>query len=200
MEALLNLETGKVESHWRERCPGSIVVDQKLVFPGEKRPSILDGLNRAIVPVTVNNVPLTDVQEDGGYEFTVDGLAVEATKVVRRISDDVLQRMIVEERDHRLAAGFDHDFGDARGVHRFGTTPADLDGWAEVRALASARVAAGDTTLITVATDTGVTQIAASEWALIDLAAAGFRQPIWATSFSIAANPPDDFRNDVHWP
>lgn len=91
---------------------------------------------------------------------------------------------VKRERERRLALGFDHDFGDDRGVHRIGTTAADMQGWDEVTSYASALLAVNDTTtLIDIATDTGAAQVTAQEWQSILLAAAAYRQPIWGASF-----------------
>lgn len=110
---------------------------------------------------------------------------------------------VFTERSRRLALGFDYDFGDARGVHRIGTTPEDMIGWNEVTTLAGALIASGaEGTLITIVTDTGVAEVTAEEWQQILIAAANFRQPIWGASFLLqAADPlPDDFRSDSYWP
>lgn len=108
---------------------------------------------------------------------------------------------VIAERQRRLALGFDFDFGDARGVHRIGTTPADMAGWQEVTDYARALTASGDTT-IAIVTDTGPVQVTAAEWDAILLAAARFRQPIWGASFQIAAMSPipADYTADAYWP
>jgi hypothetical protein len=105
------------------------------------------------------------------------------------------------ERDRRLGLGFDYDFGDARGVHHIDTTPADMIGWDEVSKLASALLALGQTTPITIATGTGVTQVTPLEWQMVMLAAAAYRQPIWGASFIISAMDPlpTNFTNDAYW-
>ena len=53
---------------------------------------------------------------------------------------------VVNERERRLALGFNYDFGDSRGVHHIGTTPEDMVGWAEVNTYASALIESGDST------------------------------------------------------
>lgn len=89
-------------------------------------------------------------------------------------------------RDSKLGAGFDFDFGDARGVHRFGTTSRDRRGWDQVKALADAAMQAGFASLeIAVRTDSGDVTIAASEWPQIMLAGAQAFQPTWAASWAI---------------
>lgn len=106
------------------------------------------------------------------------------------------------ERDRRLAAGFDFDFGDARGVHRIGTTPADMIGWDEVTKLATAAINLGAPAHpITILTDTGAAQITAQEWQSIIVAAGAVQQPIWLASFALAAMVPlpADFTDDAWW-
>lgn len=109
---------------------------------------------------------------------------------------------VIIERARRLADGFDYDFGDARGVHHIGTTEADQVGWDEVTAIALARQATGSTTPITVVTDTGAANVTPLEWLAILEAAAAFRQPIWAASFSLQAiDPiPADYADNSRWP
>lgn len=110
---------------------------------------------------------------------------------------------VIAERARRLAAGFDYDFGDARGVHRIGTTEEDLRGWDEVSKGSSAAVALGMAdSPIQIVTDTGPVTITAIEWQMILLAAAAARQPIWAASFALQmADPiPSDFADDSYWP
>lgn len=109
---------------------------------------------------------------------------------------------IVAERERRLQEGFDYDFGNGRGVHRIGTTNADMVGWREVTDLANALIATGNgSTTINVLTDTGAVTITATEWAGILIAAAQFRQPIWAASFALQAlDPiPNNYTADEHW-
>lgn len=123
--------------------------------------------------------------------------------------DDALQPSaptaadVVAERSRRLALGFDFDFGDARGVHRLGTSEQDLAGWREVTDLAGALLAMNlTTTPITIVTDTGPVQVTPGEWQAILIVAAAFRQPIWAASFTLQAMDPipADFAADGYWP
>lgn len=104
------------------------------------------------------------------------------------------------ERDRRIALGFSYDFGDARGVHHIGTTPADMIGWGEVSTYAGALLDMGDvTTTIAIVTDTGPCEVTAPEWRAIEVAAATFRQPIWARSFVLQALLPTDYATDAQW-
>jgi hypothetical protein len=110
---------------------------------------------------------------------------------------------VVGERDRRLALGFDYDFGDARGVHRIGTTSADMLGWAEVTQFSQAALALGTPeATIQIVTDTGPATVTATEWQAILLAAGAHRQPIWAASFVLQASYPipADYAADTHWP
>lgn len=109
---------------------------------------------------------------------------------------------IWNEKDRRLALGFDYTFNDARGVQRIGTTPSDMVGWDEVSKFAQALINVGQSsTEMTIMTNTGVVQLTAIEWQSIMLAAAAFRQPIWGKSFAIASmNPiPSNFTDDSYW-
>ncbi|MEW6124757.1 MAG: hypothetical protein AB1698_19280, partial [Pseudomonadota bacterium] len=109
---------------------------------------------------------------------------------------------VYAERDRRLAMGFSYDFGDGRGVHRFGTTDADKRGWDEVSELADVLRRTGSSAGITIATETGPARITPAEWDAILLASAAMRQPIWQASFLLTAlDPiPADYADDVHWP
>lgn len=110
---------------------------------------------------------------------------------------------VIAERERRLAAGFDFDFADVRGVHRMGTTPADMLGWDEVTKLASAMLVLDDSvSTITIVTDTGPTAVTALEWQAVLVAAGAFRQPIWQASFILQnLNPiPGDYADDSYWP
>lgn len=109
---------------------------------------------------------------------------------------------VIIERDRRLSLGFDYNFGDVRGTHRIGTTPNDMIGWDEVTKATQALVAVGrETTPLTIVTDTGPATITAREWQDILVAAAVFRQPIWAASFALQAMSPipEDFAADAYW-
>lgn len=109
---------------------------------------------------------------------------------------------VQRERERRLALGFSYDFGDARGVHRIGTTPADMVGWRDVIDYANALIDLGDTsTQINIMTDTGPTAVTAPEWQALMLTAAAIRQNIWAKSFALQAMSPipGDYANDNYW-
>lgn len=125
----------------------------------------------------------------------------DAPKVRQPTRDDKITG-IVAERERRLQLGFSYDFGNGRGVHRIGTTEADMIGWREVTDLANALIATGNgANTINILTDTGAVAITATEWAGILIAAAQFRQPIWAASFALQAlDPiPDNYAADEHW-
>ena len=108
--------------------------------------------------------------------------------------------MINAERDRRLASGFAYHFGDARGTHQIGTSPSDMKGWGEVSTYAGALLDSGDVeTKIAIVTDTGPCEVTAAEWRAIEIAAAMFRQPIWARSFVLQALLPADYTNDAQW-
>lgn len=121
------------------------------------------------------------------------------TQWMERVGRD----QVLAERDRRLELGFDYDFGDARGVHRIGTTEADMRAWdREVTPFANALVATGDTTTkINLMTDTGPVSVTGAEWQDILIVAAAVRQPIWAASFTLAAMDPipSDYTNDSYW-
>ncbi len=109
---------------------------------------------------------------------------------------------VMRERKRRLELGFDYDFGDARGIHRIGTTEADWAGWNEVINLANALIALGDTTTtMNVVTDTGPTAVTALEWQQIMVAGAAISQQIWGASFALQAMTPIplDYTADVYW-
>lgn len=75
--------------------------------------------------------------------------------------------------------------------------------WDEVSTFASALVALGDiSTLITAVTATSPGQITCLERQQILVAAAQFRQPIWAASFILQAMTPilAEFTDDANWP
>ena len=109
---------------------------------------------------------------------------------------------VITERAQRLARGFNYDFGDARGVHKIGTTDADMMGWREVTDYANTLAAIGDTTTqIMIVTDTGPVLVTAQDWLAIMLAAARVRQAIWAASFTLQSLVPIplDYAHDSHW-
>lgn len=111
---------------------------------------------------------------------------------------------VVAERERRLALGFDYDFGDGRGVYHIGTTPDDMRKWVdEVSPLAQAFINAGQPAgEITIVTETGPVVVTAVEWQQILLAAAAWRQPIYAASFALQAMEPipADFADEEWWP
>lgn len=102
-----------------------------------------------------------------------------------------LVRDIVAERQRRLSAGFDFDFGGIRGVHRIGTTEDDERGWDKVTMIAQALLNTGTPGgSIAIVTNTGPVLITALEWQQVLLAAAAFQQPIFARSFELQAMDP----------
>lgn len=105
------------------------------------------------------------------------------------------------ERERRLALGFSYDFGDARGVHRIGTTPADMLGWNEVTMAADAIIDTNAPFSLNIMTNTGPATVTPLEWKTILLYAAGVRQPIWQASFALEAMDPIplDYRDDKYW-
>lgn len=151
-------------------------------------------------------MPFTDFYRDGQFIDRVEGIldatwppdADDRAYTVRHVytADDV-----AAERERRLALGFDCDFGDERGVHRIGTTPADMAGWQEVTTLAQARLARADETPIAIMSDTGPALVTPTEWMAVLEAAAAFRQPLWAKSFALQAQDPipADYADDSYW-
>jgi hypothetical protein len=109
---------------------------------------------------------------------------------------------IEAERERRLAAGFEYDFGDDRGTHHIGTTAGDMKGWDEVTKIANALINAGDTATIHIETNTGGADVTAQEWNAILLYAGQVRQPIWQASFDIVKMDPipADVTDDQYWP
>ncbi len=116
----------------------------------------------------------------------------------------VTKQQVYDERDRRLASGFSYDFGDVRGVHKFGTSDADMKGWDRVTKLKDALLAAGDTTTtIRIATKTGTADVTALEWnAILLYEAQNFEQPLWQASFLLEsmAPIPADYADDSNWP
>ena len=131
-----------------------------------------------------------------GITWEADPAAPEPPPRVITVDD------VATERTRRLALGFDYNFNDVRGIHRIGTTEADMRGWDEVTTIANAAINLSlPNTVINVVTDTGPAAITALEWQSILLAAAAFRQPLWAKSFLLQAMSPipSDFTSDSYW-
>ncbi|MBY6138518.1 hypothetical protein KUV26_03640 [Leisingera daeponensis] len=115
-----------------------------------------------------------------------------------------LQVLLTDELERRLAVGFDYDFGDSRGTHRIGTTPADMKRWVdEVSPAAQALINVGqpDAT-IDLKTEVGPVSVTAAEWQQVLVAAMLFRQPIFQAYFTLKAESslPSDFTDDKYWP
>ena len=110
---------------------------------------------------------------------------------------------VIAERERRLALGFDHDFGDARGVHHIGTTPDDMRKWLdEVNPLSQALINTGNpNTPIGISTNTGEVMVTATEWQAILIGAGVWRQPIYQASFALLAMDPipADYADDSYW-
>jgi hypothetical protein len=156
--------------------------------------------------ITINDVPPHKLAALGWKALVEEGsgqleqIVIEADQI--RVIHAPSVNEVAIERTRRLSLGFDYDFGDSRGVHRIGTTDADLKGWDEVSTYAGALIDSGDVeTLIAIATDTGLVQVTAPEWRAVEVAAAEFRQPLWALSFALMAQSPipEDYTNDTYW-
>lgn len=78
-----------------------------------------------------------------------------------------------------------------------------MRGWDEVTKIASAMIALGDhISTIDIVTETGPVPVKAIEWQRVLVAAAAFRQPVWAASFALQVMEmiPADLTDDRHWP
>lgn len=155
---------------------------------------------------------VTSEDEDG--EVTI--VSQPAEPIVRAMAplplDDAkagLNQLVLIQRAQHLAAGFDYDFGDERGVHTIGTSDADMLGWDEVSKGATAAVLASQFDApIAIVTDTGPAIVTALEWQHVLIAATAFRQPIWAASFALqsaiaAANDHEELASidfEAAWP
>lgn len=120
----------------------------------------------------------------------------------RHREHDELLGAIESERARRLAAGFDYDFQDERGVHRIGTTENDERGWDKVTRLANALIAAGKRNAeLVIVTNTGSVTITPKEWQFVLIAAGQFEQPIYTASFALQAMKPipQDVESDKYW-
>ena len=109
---------------------------------------------------------------------------------------------VIAERERRLAAGFDFDFGDSRGVHHIGTSERDLKNWDEVTKLAQAAINLAQPDMpIGIETDNGPCTVTAMEWQHILIAAGVARQPIFHASFALQAMDPipANFADDSFW-
>ena len=143
------------------------------------------------------------VNADGTFEY----VPVDDLTLVQMRQDEIdnakgTPEKVIAERVRRLEAGFSYDFGDARGVHKIGTTPSDLLGWDEVTKFTQACMLLGDGgTRVQIVTDTGPVTVTALEWQRILVASAAARQPIWKASFDLQAQPtiPTDFASDEKW-
>lgn len=150
----------------------------------------------------------THVATHGGFVFhnvngwKIDDLYVDGETVTESLAAGAAEK-ITEERNRRLALGFDYDFGDVRGTHTFATTETDMVGWREVSlgAQAAVNLGAGGNTFSLV-TDTGPVNVTADEWQLILAAITTERQAIWSASFTLQAMDPipSDYANDSYWP
>lgn len=124
-------------------------------------------------------------------------------KIVEAPTPSPSDEQIVRELGRRLAKGFDFNFGDARGVHRIGTTQADMERWTkEVTPLATALLNLSQPDgKIAIRTETGTVTVTAREWQRILLAAGTVRQPLYQAFFNIKAMSPypTDFAADYRW-
>lgn len=134
-----------------------------------------------------------------GEERVIDG---ERVRILRERQRDELIAAIERERDRRLAAGFDYDFGDERGRHRIGTTDADERGWDKVTKLAAAYIASGQPDAqLSIVSDSGPVVLSAQEWQRVLIAKGEFEQPIFAASFALQGLKciPPDVENPKYW-
>ena len=140
--------------------------------------------------------------DDGQIQRQVQDWIDEGNTIAAYVPPEPTVIDVQNERARRLSLGFAYDFGDQRGLHQIGTTPADMEGWRDVIDYANALIDSGDTTTqITIITDTGATAVTAPEWQVIILEAASVRQNIWAKSFALQAMQPipGDYADDKYW-
>lgn len=145
-------------------------------------------------------VPLIAVAQH--HQRAIETLAAAVGAIVDPLGDTLTKVHLAVERDRRLAEGFEYDFGDERGVHEIGTTPADRRGWDEVTTGAQAAINLGEPeTEFEIVTNTGAITVTAREWNEVLAAATRYRQPIWKAFFGLHALPdvPEDYDNDNRW-
>lgn len=186
--------------------------DTYAVATGHQVIDSLDGTKRAPLQTLLHESRADERAEYGIYVLDIDpppgqvwtGAIVNADGTPVLVYDPIIisPAQVVQERARRLAAGFDFDFTDDRGVHRIGTTAADMAGWAEVTQWANAMQGLGNTeATLTAVTNTGPVTITPADWHAIIAAAHAFRQPLWQASFTLQAMSPIplDYQDDHHW-
>ncbi|MCC5960533.1 MAG: hypothetical protein JJU08_14470 [Rhodobacteraceae bacterium] len=152
----------------------------------------------ATAPLAPNWIPTENAGPGWSYE---NGAFLPPPEVPP--SQEELAERIGQERDRRLAAGFNYDFGDARGAHRINTTDKDMRGWDEVTKLAQTALNLGQSDApIGIKTGTGRVTVTAAEWQMILLAAGQHRQPIFNAAFDLREMDPipEDYADDTWWP
>jgi len=156
--------------------------------------------NDTVTNIAVADEPLADNWIEAGSAKIGD--TWDGTSFISPPPHVSTENDVKAERARRLATGFDYDFGDARGIHRIGTTAEDMEGWDEVTSWANAMLALGNNTAtITIVTDTGPADVTPNEWQSVLAAASAFRQPIWAASFQLVEMDPipSDYNDDKYW-
>lgn len=134
-------------------------------------------------------------------EAARDAEELSAAQELASVAAGELRAALEDERDRRLAQGFNYDFGDSRGVHEIGTDPDDMKAWSdEVTPLAQALVTNSSNDTISIKTNTGSASVTGQEWMDILIAAGNVRQPIWQAYFALLADTPADFNDDSYWP
>jgi len=159
--------------------------------------------------------PPTDPQSDKCYQYMlgtwVELTIEEADELIQQATPRPTIEDIGEERNRRLALGFNYDFCDERGVQFINTTPKDMEGWNQVTQLkdvmfqvmmANPESNAVNLPMTEISTGTGRVVITAAEWLQILLYAAQYhQQPLWQKSFDLQAMDPIpyDYTDDVYW-
>lgn len=181
-------------------------------FPAHLTESVLAPLG--VLPLVPTNPPEPVIGQklvngrpqyfEGAWRQTWE--LVEVTSEESALQEALVRQSAVEgillERAARLAAGFDYDFGDERGIHRIGTTEEDHRGWEYVDRWAAAQTALGNhSATLTITTDTGPTFVTPQEWYQIVAHGAVVQQPIWQASFALQAMDPipEDFTENSWW-
>ncbi|QQN73166.1 hypothetical protein [Croceicoccus sp. YJ47] len=199
----------------RDRRFPCTLADLRAEFPSDsfpREPSAAMLAKRGYAIVHPSPMPAGDVVEEADMPEFVDGRWQQAW-TVRAFSEDERARFaeqaradfeaaLIAERERRLALGFDYDFGDVRGVHRIGTSEADMRAWSlDVTPYAQALAGTNDdTTAIAIVTDTGPVAVTGPEWLDVLKAAAAIRQPIWHRYFELlAADAPIDPADPEAW-